>query len=63
MNSHAAIAAVLRDRPEGFRRNVRIERTWREMGFDVDVFDAEGDAWRPQRRMVMAASDPAHARA
>ena len=63
VTDHAAIAAALRDRPEGFRRTVRMEETWHDMGLDVGVFGANGDAWRRQRRMVMAAFDPAHVRA
>ena len=33
------------------------------MGLEPGVFGANGDAWRRQRRMVMAALDPAHVRA
>ena len=54
-----AIAAVLRDRPEGFRRTRRLASIAHQMGFE-GVFSAEGDAWRRQRPMVMAGLDPAH---
>jgi cytochrome P450 len=54
-----AIATVLRDRPDGFRRTRRLAGIAHEMGFE-GVFTAEGDAWRRQRPMVMAGLDPAH---
>lgn len=60
---HQAIGAILRDRPEGFRRPPRLEITWREMGLAPGVFGANGEAWRHQRRMVMAGFDPSHVRA
>jgi len=60
---HAAIGAVLRDRPDGFRRPPRLDIVWREMGFSPGVFGANGEAWKRQRRMVMAGFDPAHVRA
>ena len=55
---HAAMSAVLRDRPEGFRRTPRLARISREMGIAGGVFGAEGEAWKRQRRMVMAGFDP-----
>ena len=58
-----ALLAVLRDRPDGFRRSVRFEQAWTELGLPAGVFGAHGDSWRRQRRMVMAAFDPAHVRA
>ncbi|MEO8857964.1 MAG: cytochrome P450 [Burkholderiaceae bacterium] len=60
---HALIAGALRDRPDGFRRTPRLETTWREMGLAPGVFGANGEAWRRQRRMVMAGFDPSHVRA
>src|SRR5260370_40764028 len=54
-----AIAAMLRDRPDGFQRTDRLNRTAREMGFG-GVFSANGEQWRRQRPMVMAGLDPAH---
>jgi len=53
-----AITAMLRDRPEGFRRNSRLEAIGAEMGIN-GVFAANGEAWIRQRRMVMAAFTPA----
>jgi cytochrome P450 len=55
---HQDIAALLRDRPDGFRRPSITERVGKEMGFDPGVFVAEGDQWRNQRRMVMAGFAP-----
>jgi cytochrome P450 len=60
---HEAIATVLRDRPEGFRRSVRLAQVWSELGLPDGVFGAHGDAWKRQRRMVMAGFDPSHVRA
>ena len=60
IGEHEVVAAVLRDRPDGFRRTARLEALWREMGFQPGVFGANGDTWRRQRRMVMAGFDPAH---
>jgi len=54
-----AIAAMLRDRPDGFHRTHRLSSIASEMGFD-GVFTANGDEWRRQRPMVMAGLDPAH---
>jgi cytochrome P450 len=60
VGDHALIAAVLRDRPDGFRRTTRFEHVWQEMGLPGGVFGATGDDWKRQRRMVMASFDPAH---
>ena len=54
-----AIAAVLRDRPEGFQRTERLNATARAMGFG-GLFSSNGEQWRRQRPMVMAGFDPAH---
>jgi cytochrome P450 len=53
------IAAVLRDRPDGFHRTERLTDIANDMGFN-GVFSANGDAWRRQRPMVMAGFDPQH---
>ncbi len=60
---NAAMGAVMRDRPDGFRRTKRMRDVAAEIGLDAGVFSAEGDAWRRQRRMVMAGFDPRHLRA
>ncbi|MEJ8855762.1 cytochrome P450 [Variovorax robiniae] len=59
---HQAVAAMLRDRPDGFKRTTRLEQIGSEMGLKPGVFGANDDEWRRQRRMVMAGFDPAHVR-
>jgi cytochrome P450 len=54
-----AIQAVLKDRPDTFLRTARLVSVGREVGL-TGLFFANGDAWRRQRRMVMAAFDPVH---
>jgi cytochrome P450 len=63
ITDHETISAVLRDRPDGFRRTVRTMLVGREMGFDPGVFVAEGQTWADQRRMVMASFAPGHVKA
>jgi len=53
------VAAIFRDRPEGWRRMQVMRTVMREIGIN-GLFTAEGDDWRRQRRLVMAAFDPAH---
>lgn len=60
---HEVIATALKDRPEGFRRTVRTSQVGAEMGLKPGLFGAEGQAWRDQRRMVMASFAPGHVRA
>jgi cytochrome P450 len=60
VGDHALVAAILRDRPDGFRRTLRLEEIGVEMGLLPGVFGANGETWRAQRRMVMAGFDPAH---
>ncbi|MFT4103409.1 MAG: cytochrome P450 [Burkholderiaceae bacterium] len=57
---HRVVAAVLRDRPDGFRRSERLETLGVEMGLLPGVFSSSGESWRRQRRMVMAGFDPGH---
>lgn len=57
---HKIIAALMRERPEGFSRSSRLSTIWEEMGMPSGVFGANGEQWRRQRRMVMAGFDPAH---
>ena len=54
-----AIGTILRDRPEGFQRTPRLNQIARQMGFG-GVFSSNGEQWKRQRPMVMAAFDPAH---
>jgi cytochrome P450 len=60
---HELLAAVMRDRPEGFRRSPFTSRIGAEMGLPQGLFSAEGEDWRKQRRMVMASFAPGHVRA
>ena len=60
---HATMGALLRDRPDGFRRTKRLAEIAAEIGSAVGVFGAEGEAWKRQRRMVMAGFDPRRLRA
>ena len=48
------LQSALRERPERYRRFTPIENIIAEMGFN-GVFSVEGEAWRPQRRLVMQA--------
>lgn len=63
VGDHEALAAVLRDRPEGFRRSTRLASVMAEIGMQPGVFISNGEAWRRQRRLVMPAFDPAHVKA
>ncbi len=53
------IATIMRDRPDGWRRIEAMRDAIRETG-GHGLFSAEGDEWRRQRRLVMAAFDPGH---
>lgn len=63
VTDHEAINAVMKDRPEGFRRPASLERVVKELGGAQGLFSAEGQDWHHQRRMVMAAFSPTHVRA
>lgn len=54
-------AEALRDRPATFSRTERVSTTATEMGFG-GLFASNGDKWKRQRPMVMAAFDPGHVR-
>jgi cytochrome P450 len=62
------INAILRDRPEGFRRWNEQRRVIEEMNHSVEemrdsppgVFTAEGDEWKRQRRLVVTALNTDH---
>ena len=60
---HELLAAMMRDRPDGFRRTPQTSQIGMEMGLPGGVFSAEGEDWRRQRRMVMASFAPNHVRA
>ncbi|WP_295993039.1 cytochrome P450 [Rugamonas sp.] len=55
---HEAVNAILRDRPDGFRRPRVTANVTAELGGKPGLFMAEGQAWRDQRRMVMAGFAP-----
>jgi cytochrome P450 len=59
---HDIVKTLLRDRPDGFRRSSRLREVGIEMGGTPGLFSAEGDAWRHQRRMVMASFAPGNVR-
>ena len=63
ISDHEALSAALRDRPDGFRRTQHLETIGLEMGLTPGVFAANGEAWKRQRRMVMAGFDPTHVKA
>jgi len=52
---------ALRDRPGTFGRTARVSSAATELGFG-GLFAANGEKWRRQRPMVMAAFDPGHIR-
>lgn len=55
------LQVALRERPERFRRYRPIEAVISELGAN-SVFSVEGEAWRPQRRLVMQALGANHVR-
>lgn len=55
------LQAVLRERPERYRRVRAIESVLSEISSN-GVFSAEGEAWRPQRKLVMQALNATHFR-
>jgi cytochrome P450 len=63
ISDHDQINAVMRDRPDGFRRPASLDRIVREMDMQPGLFNAEGETWHAQRRMVMSAFSPSHVRA
>ena len=60
---HEAVLAMLRDRPDGFRRARKLREVADEMGASPGLFTSEGSAWQAQRRMVMASFAPGQIRA
>ncbi|MGC4059953.1 MAG: cytochrome P450 [Aquabacterium sp.] len=63
VSDHQLIANLLRDRPDGILRPQRMTELLLEMGLKSGVFNAEGEAWQKQRRMVMAGFLPTQVRA
>lgn len=62
VTDHELIGAVLRARPDDFNRSERLAIISRDMDLKLGLFAAEGEAWRRQRRMVMASFAPGHVR-
>ncbi len=60
---HALFGAIMKDRPNGFRRTPMLGIIGAELGLPQGLFNAEGDDWLRQRRMVMASFAPGHVRA
>ncbi|MBT2320972.1 cytochrome P450 [Variovorax paradoxus] len=56
------VAAVLRDRPDGFQRGARLNAAARSLGFN-GLFTVNGEEWRRHRPMVLRGLDPAHIKA
>lgn len=63
VSDHEVIGQLLRERPDGFARSSQLRRVGQELGGIPGLFSAEGEAWRHQRRMVMASFAPGHVRA
>ena len=57
----ALVELALRSRPEAFRRSATIDSILSEAGVR-GVFNAEGEAWRPQRKLATAALAQRHLR-
>jgi cytochrome P450 len=53
---------LLRERPHAVSRSRMIEPVFKEMGIN-GVFSVEGEAWLPQRRLIMQSLNPSHFRA
>jgi cytochrome P450 len=53
------INCILRERPEGYRRVREIETGFAELSFP-GVFSVEGETWRRQRRLAVAALNSNH---
>lgn len=57
VSDNAAVAMLLRERPEAIRRSSRTSLALEELG-SQGVFTAEGEEWRMQRKLVMRALTP-----
>lgn len=56
--NHQTVSALLRDRPDRFRRPSVTAFISSELGGLPNIFNAEGAEWRNQRRMVIAGFAP-----
>jgi len=62
MSNPETVAALLRDRPDGFQRTDRLNLAARQLGFG-GLFSSNGQTWKRQRPMVLRGLDPTHIRA
>ncbi len=60
---HSLSQQILRARPHDFSRSRRLAREMRDMRLTPGLFNAEGEVWHRQRRMVMAGFTPQRVRA
>jgi len=60
VTDHEVLTAVLRDRPDNFRRSDKFTAVMEEMGMPSGLFNVNDEAWKRQRLMVMAGFNPAH---
>ncbi len=60
---HALTHQIMRARPHDFSRSRRLEREMRDLRLKPGLFNAEGETWHRQRRMVMAGFTPQRVRA
>jgi cytochrome P450 len=62
ISNPGTVAAVLRDRPDGFQRGAKLNTAARSLGFN-GLFTINGDEWRRHRPMVLRGLDPTHIKA
>ena len=62
ISNPATVAAVLRDRPDGFQRGAKLNAAARALGFN-GLFTVNGEEWRRHRPMVLRGLDPTHIKA
>lgn len=59
LNDYALFQQASRDRPGGYTRGATLQPTFEEMGIN-GLFSVEGEAWHPQRRLIMQALNATH---
>jgi cytochrome P450 len=59
---HELVNNMLKERPNIFRRAAKMTDTLVEGGVKLGLFNAEGERWQQQRRMVMSCFSPPHVR-
>ena len=60
VSDHRVLNTMLRDRPDVFQRAPLLQTIGMEMGLQPGLFGSNGEAWRRQRRMVVAGLAPNH---